>query len=155
MRDTPSRSLRFEMVTKLGSVVASLVVVASIVAPTATAQDENAYVIFREHVSGLEYIRRCSTLHAEGLYVELGAFSCQVFLDFHIVHEDPTGLHATLAAEAGLVARVQEYDPASAGSGPSRRGIRLPLFFVEARIRRSRLSNPGSRFMVLDPPREY
>ena len=42
MRDTPSRSLRFEMVTKLGSVVASLVVVASIVTPTATAQDENA-----------------------------------------------------------------------------------------------------------------
>ena len=47
MRDTPSRSLRFAMVTKLGSVVASLVVVASIVAPTATAQDENAYDAWR------------------------------------------------------------------------------------------------------------
>ena len=43
MRDTPSRSPGFAMVTRLGSVVASLVVVASIVAPTATAQDANAY----------------------------------------------------------------------------------------------------------------
>ena len=42
MRDTPSRSPGFAMVTRLGSVVASLIVV-SIVAPTATAQDENAY----------------------------------------------------------------------------------------------------------------
>jgi len=62
-------------------------------------QEENAYVIFREHVSGLEYIRRCTTMYAEGLYVELGGFTCQVFLDFHIIHDESTGPYATLAAE--------------------------------------------------------
>ena len=47
MPNAPFRSLRFAMATRLGSVVASLVVVASIVAPTATAQDENAYDAWR------------------------------------------------------------------------------------------------------------
>ena len=38
-----SRPLRSAMVTRLGSVITSMIVVASIVVPTATAQDENAY----------------------------------------------------------------------------------------------------------------
>jgi len=38
-----SRPLRSAMVTRLGSVITSLIVVASIVTPTATAKDENAY----------------------------------------------------------------------------------------------------------------
>ena len=62
-------------------------------------QDENAYVIFREHVTGLEYIRPCSQVHAQGVYVELGAFTCQVFLDFQIIHDDPAGPYASLATE--------------------------------------------------------
>ncbi len=64
----------------------------------ALPEHDNAYVIFRDHVSGLEYIRRCTTLHAEGLYVELGGFTCQVFLDFQVRHDDPTFPCAALAA---------------------------------------------------------
>jgi hypothetical protein len=60
-------------------------------------RDDDAYVIFREHVTGLEYIRPCTAIRAGGLYVELGAFACQVFLDFKVVHDAPTGPYATLA----------------------------------------------------------
>ncbi len=62
-------------------------------------QDNNAYVIFREHVTGLEYIRPCPVIHAQGLFAELGAFTCQVFLDFHVVHNDPSGPYAVLSNE--------------------------------------------------------
>ncbi len=52
--------------------------------PDATDQ----YCIFRDHVSGLEYIRNCHALLADGLYVALGAFKYQVFLDFRVVPDE-------------------------------------------------------------------
>jgi glycosidase len=50
--------------------------------------DGNAYVIFRDVASNLEYIRNCQQLHNEGMYVELGAFKYHVFLDFHVVQDN-------------------------------------------------------------------
>jgi hypothetical protein len=38
--------------------------------------------IFRDSVSGLEYIRSCRELTEKGLYVELGGYQCHVFLDW-------------------------------------------------------------------------
>jgi hypothetical protein len=46
---------------------------------------EDTFTIFRDHVTGLEYIRNNRELHEKGLYVELGAYKCQVFLDFRQV----------------------------------------------------------------------
>ncbi len=43
------------------------------------------YVIFRDHVTDLEYIRPCRQLGEEGLYVELGEYGCHVFMDFRFV----------------------------------------------------------------------
>jgi hypothetical protein len=40
------------------------------------------YVIFKDYVSGLEYIRSCKELVEKGLYVELGSYQCHVFLDW-------------------------------------------------------------------------
>jgi len=40
------------------------------------------YVTFRDYVTNLEYIRSCRELVERGLYVELGAYQCHVFLDF-------------------------------------------------------------------------
>ena len=43
------------------------------------------YVTFRDYVTNLEYIRPCRELVEKGLYVELGAYQCHVFLDFRFV----------------------------------------------------------------------
>ncbi len=47
--------------------------------------DREGYVIFRDLVTDLEYIRSISELAETGLYVELGAYQRHVFLDFRIV----------------------------------------------------------------------
>ncbi len=44
------------------------------------------FVIFRDNMSGLEYLRSGKELAENGLYVELGAYQCHVFLDWRIVH---------------------------------------------------------------------
>ena len=46
---------------------------------------QEGYVIFRDLVTGLEYIRSIAELAEKGLYVELGAYQRHVFLDFRTV----------------------------------------------------------------------
>ncbi len=60
------------------------------------ARDDH-YTIFRDHISGMEYIRNNRDLHQQGLYVELGAYKYHVFLDFRQVEDDPSGQYARLA----------------------------------------------------------
>jgi len=50
--------------------------------------DGDHFCIFRDHISGLEYIRSSKELHEKGLYVELGAYRYQVFLDFREVQDN-------------------------------------------------------------------
>jgi len=45
----------------------------------------NGYIIFKDYVSHLEYIRSCAELWDKGLYVELGAYQCHAFMDFQFV----------------------------------------------------------------------
>ncbi len=55
------------------------------------------FVIFRDNMTGLEYMRSCKQLSETGLYVELGAYKCHVFLDWQIVHgEQWAVIHAEL-----------------------------------------------------------
>ena len=58
------------------------------------------YTIFRDHVTGLEYLRSNHDLAESGLYIELGAYEHHVFLDFREVRDDErrqyTQLHAYL-----------------------------------------------------------
>jgi glycosidase len=46
------------------------------------------YTIFRDHATGLEYIRSNAELATRGLYLELGAYKTHVFLDFREVHDN-------------------------------------------------------------------
>jgi hypothetical protein len=46
------------------------------------------HVLFRDYVTGLEYIRSCEELWARGLYVELGAYQHHAFLDWKFVTTD-------------------------------------------------------------------
>ena len=58
---------------------------------------EKRFVIFRDHASGLEYIRYSNELFEKGLYVELQAFKRNVFLDFREVEDTGEGIYARLA----------------------------------------------------------
>ncbi|MGC9400494.1 MAG: alpha-amylase family glycosyl hydrolase [Anaerolineae bacterium] len=63
--------------------------------------DPNRYLIFRDAIGGLEYIRNCRELTEQGLYAKLRAYQAHVFLDFREVQENAYGhygqLHARLA----------------------------------------------------------
>ncbi len=50
-------------------------------------RDDGYYYIFRDHKSGLEYIRSGKELSEKGLYVELDAFKYHIFLDFREVYD--------------------------------------------------------------------
>jgi len=60
--------------------------------------EEDQFTIFRDHVSGLEYIRNNKRLVEEGLYVELEAFKYHVFLDFRQVVDNEYRQYAQLEA---------------------------------------------------------
>ena len=59
---------------------------------------EDTFTIFQDHVTGLEYIRSSQELFDRGLYVELGAYKCQVFLDFREVRDEESRQYAQLTA---------------------------------------------------------
>jgi len=60
--------------------------------------DEHTFCIFRDHISGLEYIRHNRELCERGLYVELEAYKRHVFLDFRQVQDDEWRQYAHLTA---------------------------------------------------------
>jgi hypothetical protein len=49
--------------------------------------DPNYFCIFKDEVTGLEYIRNSKELCEKGLYVELGAYQYHVFLDFREIQD--------------------------------------------------------------------
>ncbi len=51
--------------------------------------DPQYFCIFRDHVTGLEYIRNAKELYDKGLYVELGAYKYHVFIDFQEIQDNP------------------------------------------------------------------
>lgn len=51
-------------------------------------REEDYFLIFKDHVSGLEYIRKSKEVHEKGLYVELGAYQYHVFLDLREVRDN-------------------------------------------------------------------
>ena len=58
------------------------------------------FAIFRDNSSGLEFLRLSSELTQHGLFIELGPYGHQVFLDWREV-EDSSGLYTKLAAMLG------------------------------------------------------
>jgi len=60
--------------------------------------DGDTFTIFRDHVTGLEYIRNNEELCENGLYVELSAYKYHVFLDFREVRDNEWHQYAQLAA---------------------------------------------------------
>src|SRR5207253_2435387 len=63
--------------------------------------ETDAWVLFRDAVSGLEYLRSCPELHEKGLYLELAAYERRVFTDLREVSDDERGRYRALAAHLG------------------------------------------------------
>jgi hypothetical protein len=61
--------------------------------------DPSYFSIFRDHVTGLEYIRNSGELCGNGLFVELGAYKYHVFLNFREVRDNPWNHYAQIANE--------------------------------------------------------
>ncbi|RMI27901.1 MAG: alpha-amylase, partial [Calditrichaeota bacterium] len=64
----------------------------------ALSADPHAYCIFRDHVTGLEYIHPCRSLWEQGMYMELGAYKYHVFTDFREVRDEAGDSYARLSA---------------------------------------------------------
>ena len=65
------------------------------------ANDPDVYIIFRDQYSGLEYIRNSRELHTQGLYLEMSAYRCQVFVDFR---QEPDNIYRQYAQLASYLA---------------------------------------------------
>jgi len=57
----------------------------------------DGWIVFRDMLSGLEYIRPARQIWDSGLYVQLNGFECHVFTNFYH-QDDPSGEYAALAA---------------------------------------------------------
>ncbi len=68
------------------------------------------YTIFRDHVSQLEFLRSSQELCQRGLFIELGAYQCHVFMDFREVQDTPDGQYGQLSAylQGGGVISIDE-----------------------------------------------
>lgn len=58
--------------------------------------DQNHYVIFEDSSSGMEYIRACHEVKDKGLYFELNAYDCHVFINFREVEDNNLNQYAQL-----------------------------------------------------------
>jgi glycosidase len=63
--------------------------------------DGATFCIFRDHISGLEYIRSSAELAEKGMYVELHAYQYHVFLNWQIVPDAADGRYARVHAHLG------------------------------------------------------
>ncbi len=58
--------------------------------------DPKAYLVFRDTITDLEYIRNCRVISEQGLYAELHAYQAHVFTDFRLVQDDARGRYAAI-----------------------------------------------------------
>jgi len=58
--------------------------------------NRNHFVIFKDNLSGLEYIRNSQEIKEKGLYFHLDAYECHVFFDFKEVEDNRFGQYAQL-----------------------------------------------------------
>ena len=65
----------------------------------ALGADTSLFTLFRDTMTGLEYIRSNQDLHQRGLYVELGAYRYHVFQDFREVQDTPWQPYGQLAQQ--------------------------------------------------------
>ena len=71
--------------------------------------DPEYFVIFRDEISGLEFIRNSNEIHNKGLFQDLGAFKYAVYLNIYEVKDDKEKHYSKLAKylQGGGVENIQ------------------------------------------------
>ena len=59
--------------------------------------DPDRWIVFRDQITGLEYIRNSRELYEHGFFIQLDAYQCHVFMNFREVQDDETRRYAKLA----------------------------------------------------------
>jgi hypothetical protein len=59
-------------------------------------EDPDAFIIMKEQNTGQEFLFPCLEVHRKGMYLELAAYQCLVFLDFKVVYDTPEEPYARL-----------------------------------------------------------
>lgn len=59
-------------------------------------RDDSSYYIFRDHKSGLEYIRQGKEIAEKGVFAELDAFKYHIFLDWREIYDTPENHYRNL-----------------------------------------------------------
>lgn len=105
---------------------------------------KDTYVIFRDHLNGLDYIRYCPEIAKKGLFISLDAYRAHVFLDFRIVEDD----------DKGLWQRVYEHLDGRGATDIQALLVELPLRPILQPLRE--IANPAYFQFLLDQrPRAY
>ncbi len=68
------------------------------------------FIIFKDYVSHLEYIRSCEELWNKGLYVELGAYQHHVFMDWRFVEDEKWKVVCDVLNGVGVETMQTKYD---------------------------------------------
>ncbi len=68
------------------------------------------YVIFKDYVTRLEYIRSCEDIWRKGLYVELHAYQHHVFMDWRFVDDERWGMVNSALNGAGVESVQRKFD---------------------------------------------
>ncbi len=91
------------------------------------------YAIFKDYVTGMEYIRSCRELSEKGLYVELGGYQCHVFLDWRFVTGQQWDTVKRDLAGAGTISIQDKFAELSA----PKEGVKLEQLHRKPRAARS------------------
>lgn len=104
----------------------------------ALPDDSNSYTIFRDHKSGLEYIRNNHDIHEKGLFFALQAYQYYILLDFRIVEDNQWHQYSTLEKYLG-------------GKGvPNVEAVLQEIFLQPIHYPFKELVNPGQFQWILD-----
>jgi len=70
----------------------------------------DSYAVFKDYVTGLDYIRSCQEMTDKGFYLELGGYQCHVFLDWRFVNGDQWGKVNRILSGAGTPSVLRIFD---------------------------------------------
>jgi hypothetical protein len=70
----------------------------------------DALAVFKDYVTGLEYIRPCRDLADKGLYLDLGGYQCHVFLDWRFVTGEQWQQLCQILNGTGVPSVFQKFD---------------------------------------------
>jgi glycosidase len=102
----------------------------------------DGHVIFKDHVTRLEYIRSCAEVWEKGLYLELGAYQHHAFMDFRTVEDDRWAMVREALNGAGVESVQARWDEMFGGKARPEEGRGADSGLQKAREGKAKKSRP-------------